>query len=82
MPEVILAAADSFWKELFRHDDIAFFGCLFGTLVLIVAIPFIASAWRQVTKDRSDADLKRSMIERGMSVEEIERVLRVKSSEK
>ncbi len=82
MPEVILAAADSFWHEFFSNHDIAFFACLFGTLVLIVAVPFIASAWRQVAKDRSDADLKRSMIERGMSVEEIERVLRAKSSEK
>ncbi len=82
MPLVILAEADSFWKELFRHDDIAFFGCLFGTLVLLVAVPVIASAWRQVAKDRSDAELKRPMIERGMSVEEIERVLRAKSSEK
>ena len=82
MPEVILAAADSCWKELFRHDDIAFFGCLFGTLVLLVAVPVIASAWRQVAKGRSDADLKRSMIERGMSVEEIERVLAAKSPDK
>jgi len=82
MPEVILAAADSFWHEFFRNHDIAFFGCLFGMVVLVVAVPVIASAWRQVAKDRADADLKRSMIERGMSVEEIERVLRAKSSEK
>jgi hypothetical protein len=81
MPEVILASAGSFWEELFRHDDIAFFACLFGTLVLIVAVPVIASAWRQVARDRADADLKRSMIERGLSAEEIERVLKARSSE-
>jgi hypothetical protein len=82
MSEVILAAAESFWHEFFKDHDIAFFGFLFGTFTLLVAVPVIAGVWRQVVKDQADADLKRSMIERGMSVEEIERVLRAKSSDK
>jgi hypothetical protein len=72
----------SFWQSLFSHQDAAALFCLFGAIVLVVAVPVIASAWRQVAKDRADADLKQSMIERGMSVEEIERVLRAKSSDK
>jgi hypothetical protein len=48
------------------------------TVVLIFSVPIIAiitQAWVSVERSRSENDLKRSMIERGMSVEEIERVI-------
>ena len=77
-----LAASESVWQTLFRNPDTAGIVCVFGMIVLCVAIPVIASTWRQAAKDRVDADLKRSMIERGMSVEEIERVLAAKSPDK
>ena len=82
MSEVILAGAESHWRSFFGNQNTAAVFCVFGVIALVVAVSVITSAWRHVAKDRADADLKRSMIERGMSVEEIERVLRAKSSHK
>lgn len=48
------------------------------TLGLIFGLPVVAvlaGAWYKVSKVRSDNDLKRAMVERGMSAAEIERVL-------
>lgn len=48
------------------------------TMGLIFGLPIVAvlaTAWYKVNKVRSDNGLKRSMVERGMSVDEIERVL-------
>jgi len=50
------------------------------TLVLILAfsIPIIAIVghyWHEVLKIRSNNELKKSLLDRGMSVEEIERLL-------
>ncbi len=78
----LLAADTSFWQSVFSNPSTAGVVCLFGMIVLLVAIPVIASTWREVAKDRADAELKRAMIERGMSVDEIERVLKAKSSDK
>lgn len=50
-------------------------------MVMIFSIPIIAiigGLWLAFEKNRSDNELKRSMIERGMSVEEIERVIKAK----
>ena len=44
-----------------------------GCMIPIVAI--VGSCWRRIEKTRSDNELKRGMIERGMSADEIERVL-------
>ena len=46
---------------------------VFGCAIPIVAI--VAYYWHESVKIRSANALKRKMIERGMSVEEIERVL-------
>ena len=77
-----LAEAGSFWQTLFSNPDTAGIVCMFGMIVLCVAIPVITSAWVRVARTHADADLKRSMIERGMSVEEIERVLAAKSPDR
>jgi hypothetical protein len=45
-----------------------------GTFAVPLAV-ILAGAWYKLNKVRSDNDLKRTMIERGMSVEEIERVI-------
>ena len=49
-----------------------------GLAIPLVAI--IGGVWHKIAKDNAENDLKRSMIERGMSVEEIERVLRAGKS--
>ena len=45
-----------------------------------IGVPVIAHYWFELKKHEMDNDLKRSMIERGMSAEEIERVLAARSS--
>ncbi len=49
-----------------------------GMSIPVVAI--IAYYWFELQKYREDSELKRCMIERGMSVEEIERALAAKST--
>ncbi len=48
-------------------------GVVFGCGIPIVAT--IGFFWYKIVKTTSEAELKRSMIERGMSADEIERVL-------
>jgi hypothetical protein len=50
-------------------------------LAVIVVVPWALYYWRQVKQDQHEADLKREMIARGMSAEEIERVLSARSSQ-
>lgn len=50
---------------------------------LAMSIPIVAivsTFWFKLEKIKSDNDLKRRMVERGMSVEEIERVLAAKGA--
>lgn len=52
-------------------------------VVMVFAIPLaaiIGGVWVKLERARSENELKRSMVERGMSVEEIERVIAAKSS--
>ncbi len=48
-------------------------GVVFGCAIPIAAI--IGVFWHKIAKTTSENDLKRRMVERGMSAEEIERVL-------
>jgi hypothetical protein len=49
-------------------------------IVAMVCVPFGLEYWRKVRKDELDASLKHEMIARGMSADEIERVLAAKTS--
>ena len=54
-------------------------------VVMALSIPIVAivgGLWFKIEHVRSDNELKRSMVERGMSVEEIERILSLQSSHK
>ncbi len=44
-------------------------------IVAGIGCPIISSTWLNVEKHRAECELKRAMIERGMSASEIERVL-------
>jgi hypothetical protein len=46
-----------------------------GILVLTVAVPTVAHYWYQLRKAELDASLKHDMLQRGMSAEDIARVL-------
>jgi len=62
--------ADTAWSTLFQLPQIAIvMGCLTGIAVII------GVCWIQVEKTKSKNELKRSMVERGMSAEEIERII-------
>ena len=82
MSGVLLETSGSLWQTLFSNPDTAAAYGAYSMIVLVVAVIVIPSMWLKVTRIRADADLKQSMIERGMSVEEIERVLKAKSSDK
>ena len=82
MSGLLCVASGSFWQMLFTHQDIAAVFCLFSMIVLIVVIPVIAGAWVKVSCHREDSTLKQTMLDRGMSADEIERVLQAKSSDK
>lgn len=45
--------------------------CVFS----VGAISVLSTMWAHIETSRSENDLKRSMVERGMSAEEIERVI-------
>ena len=62
--------AYSLWESIFRLPQIA---VIMGCLVPIAAI--LGSFWYKAQKNKQDNDLKRTMLERGMSAEEIERVI-------
>lgn len=49
------------------------------TQALVPIVAIIAGAWWMVERTRSEHELKRTMIERGMSADEIERVLKTKA---
>ena len=58
------------WHTIFQMPQIA---VIMGCLVPIVGV--IAHFWYKGHKARSDNDLKRALVEQGMSVEEIEQIL-------
>jgi hypothetical protein len=63
--------------ELLQDGSFVFW----GSITLIVLVPSLAHYWWLSRKAELDNALKRDMIQRGMSVEEIERVLKAKSKE-
>ena len=68
--------ADQAWRGLFELPQIA---VIMGCLVPIAAI--IAFYWYKVQKVRSENELKRMLADRGLSVDEIERILAAQAPE-
>jgi len=49
-----------------------------GPVIMVFAVPIVAIIayyWHETLKTRSNNDLKQSMVERGMSAQEIEQVI-------
>ncbi len=61
------------WNQLLQMPNIA---VVMGCLIPIAGS--IAMAWRSIEKTKSENALKRSLVERGMSADEIERILAAK----
>ena len=60
----------------FLHDGAFVF---WAAITLICVVPVLCHYWWKARRDEFDAGLKQSMIDRGMSADEIERVLRAPS---
>ena len=58
-------------KAIFSNPDVA--AIVMGCMIPIVAI--IAGVWGEVAKSRENNELKKDMLNRGMSAQEIEQVV-------
>ena len=58
------------WQVIFGMPQIAI---IMGCLIPIVGV--IASAWYKAQKVRSDNQLKRTLVDRGVSADDIERII-------
>lgn len=68
------------WADFFEHLSSALFVTfIFGGWVITSVVSSIAKNWRKVHESEHQAALKQSMVDKGMSVEDIERVLRASS---
>ena len=66
--------ADQVWQKIFEMPQIAIIGGLtIGCLIPIAGI--IASYWYKAQKFQSENVLKRTLVERGLSVDDIERIM-------
>jgi hypothetical protein len=68
--------AEQAWQEMLAVPQIAI---IMGCLIPIGGI--VAFYWYKVQKARSDNELKRTMIDRGLSADEIERILAAQAAE-
>jgi hypothetical protein len=69
--------ADINWEEMLHSlPGILTVTFLFGGWIIVAIVGSIAKNWRRVHESEHQAALKQSMIERGMSAGDIERVLR------
>jgi hypothetical protein len=68
---MLLQSGSHIMEKLLSHPDAIMFIMVF--MVPIVAI--LAGCWQKVRVNQSNNDLKQSMLERGMSAQEIEQVM-------
>lgn len=68
--------AEQLWHKIFGMPQIA---VIMGCLIPITGI--IASYWYKAQKLRSEHELKRTLAERGMPADEIERIIAAQAKE-
>src|SRR5947209_3361590 len=75
--EAVMVIADVF-DNLGGHNitGLVTVTLIFGGWIVVAVVSSVAKNWRKVHESEHLAALKQSMIERGMSADEIERVLR------
>jgi hypothetical protein len=65
------------WEDIFQSlPGILTVTFIFGGWIIVAIVSSISKSWRKIHESEHAAALKQSMIERGMSVEDIERVMR------
>ena len=68
--------ADFDWNLLRGNEEILVPVTVFGVGLIIAITAIVGHYWRRERQAGYDAELKRTMLERGMSAEDIERVIR------
>jgi hypothetical protein len=56
-------------------NNVGFFGIVFGFWLLVVLVPVLSNHWYKLRVKQWEMSLKHTMLERGMSAEEIKTVL-------
>ena len=64
------------WENLFQPENIMFIS-VFGAGGVVAIIAILAGTWHNVNKHNYNTRLKRDLVARGYSAEEIERILKV-----
>jgi signal transduction histidine kinase len=78
------ATPGNLWEFLMTFDasmrfPLIIVSIVFGTILLVIVAGIIAGTVNSMHKHRLDDALKRELVDRGMSAEEIERIVRVRS---
>jgi hypothetical protein len=69
--------AEFSWNELFEKlPAVLCITFIFGGWVIVAIVRSFTESWRRVREAEQSAALKQSMVEKGMSAEDIERVLK------
>jgi hypothetical protein len=74
-------AADFSWNNLIENmPAILCITFIFGGWVMVAIVRSFTDSWRRVREAEQAAALKQSMVDKGMSADDIERVLKAGSS--
>jgi hypothetical protein len=72
-----MLASNFDWNMIFGMPNVFLvFGIGFGSLIAIIGI--VAGTWEKVQRNRSLVDLKLLLIERGLSADEIDKIISAK----
>jgi hypothetical protein len=69
------------FEELARDEEVFFVAALFATIAVVVVVVSCGSVIVQLARIFSNDRLKRLMIERGMTADEIERIVQAGSND-
>ncbi len=69
------------WDGMFSGGNFTL-TCVFGTAIIISVAGVIGGTWQNVKKHEHEVRLKRDLIAKGYSADEIERIIRVKPGKK
>ena len=72
--------ADVSWGDLFeKMPAILMITFIFGGWVIVAVVRSFTDSWRRVREAEQTAALKQSMVDKGMSADEIERIMKAGS---
>jgi hypothetical protein len=75
---LLVAGPDLSWLTSFDNEQrfvLIIIGIVFGTIAVLSLTGIIAGTFKGIREKQIDADLKRDMLDRGMTAEEIGKIL-------